>query len=549
MKRNITLIFLLSILGFGFLLQIHATPFPQTREEPLKYEIEVVVVDIPVYVIDKEGNPVLDLKPEDFAIYENGKEQKITYFTLVQNDSPEIVSLARRYPAVRRQFFLLFDLSFASPKGILRARETGLNFVKEKILPTDLVAVATYSILSGVQILVNFTNDRDQLLSAIDTLGLVKVTQRVKDPAGFSFGPVIAQEPSDVSGDKATGGARDVFQEELRALEEKIKKIRESNYAGYVADFIEDLQILGQSLNIVEGRKHIIYFSEGFDSKILTGKSLKEFEKDTQSFVQGRYWEIDPNRFGDSSIRMNLYNALKDVVSSDCLIHTVDLGGLRTVSADLNTLSGTSKDQALIQRGQITLNLLSSETGGKAYRNVNNLDQPLEDILKLTNSYYLLGYSPTDKKKEGKFRKLKVKVKRPNLQVSYRKGYYEDKPYKDYSSLEKQLQLAEYVVKDIPSQEIKVDSFVSAFRGNKGITQVPVFLKFPGNQFLEKNRKSKEINLEIYGYAISSSGQFRDFFHQTLKINLKKAKRKLETTGIKYYDLLLVPPGDYKIKC
>jgi len=146
------LIFLTILLGWDLnIISSH-----QTQEKSLEYEVEVVLVEIPLYVVDKKGNPVLDLKSDDFILYEDGKEQKISHFILIQNDSLEIASLARRYPAARRQFFLLFDLSFSSPRGILRAREAGLKFLKGNILPHDLVAVGTSSVTHGIQILTNF---------------------------------------------------------------------------------------------------------------------------------------------------------------------------------------------------------------------------------------------------------------------------------------------------------------------------------------------------------------------------------------------------------
>ena len=140
-------LFFLTIL---FFLVTDIPSSAQTQEKPLEYEVEVVLIEIPVYVVGKDGNPVLDLKAEDFVLKEDGKQQKITHFALIQNDSPEIQSLARRFPAARRQFFLLFDLSFASPRGILRAREAGLKFVKDNILPNDLVAVGSSTITHGI---------------------------------------------------------------------------------------------------------------------------------------------------------------------------------------------------------------------------------------------------------------------------------------------------------------------------------------------------------------------------------------------------------------
>ncbi|UCC39771.1 MAG: VWA domain-containing protein [Candidatus Aminicenantes bacterium] len=519
---------------------------PQTQEKPLEHKVEVVLIEIPVYVVDKDGNSILDLKPEDFILYEDGKRRNISHFALVKNDSPEIASLARRYPAARRQFFLLFDLSFSSPKGILRAREAGLKFIRENILPHDLAAVATSSVFQGIQILTNFINDKSQLESSIESLGLVPTTQISKGPVGFLFSPVIASQVHTVEAERAREKSA-ALEDQLSSAAKQLQNAQWQDYKGYVQDYVAAFKTLGQALNIIKGRKHLVLFSEGFDIKVLTGKTLKELNEETEAIAFDRVAisRADKDRFGDPSLRLALNQALQHISSSDCLIHTIDVGGLRAPGEIEDTkqrdiyLSG--------RRGQDTLHLMAADTGGKAYRNVNELDKPLDDLMRLTNSYYLLGYYPEDKKKEGKFRKLKIEVIRPDLQVSHRKGYYEEKSYEKYTDFEKRLHLAELITKDIHRDDIVVDSFVSGFEGSKDIARVGVFLKFPGGQFLDE--KKKEVKLEIYGYAIDSSGKFRDFFCNPLNIDVKKARDKLRTHGIKYFDLLLVPPGDYKIRC
>ncbi len=424
-----------------------------------------------------------------------------------------------------------------------------MKFVKEKIFPTDLVAVASYSGIGGLKILSHFSSDRNQLFYVINSLGLVESKQRMTGPVGFSF-PSVTQPAMPDAAETAQfeiKTVKDMADEELREMQNKLNKKSTEIYKAYVADFITDINKLSIALNTIKGRKHIIYFSEGFDSKVITGKSLAELSQDTDAFLRGELFtgsvDID-SRFGDTALRMQLYNALKKISSADCPVHTIDIGGLRTQAGGVSRIEGDTRDLAAIRRGQDTLTVFSRETGGQVYKNVNELDQPLENLLKITNTYYVLGYYPEDKKKEGKFRKIKIETTRRDTDISYRKGYYEAKPYPELSNLEKRLQLVEYIVKDIPSNEIQFDSYVSAFRGKEGICQVPVFLKFPGAQFLEK----KKSQLEIYGYAVTSSGVFRDFFHQNLAVSPKKAKKKLELCGIKYYDLHLLPPGDYKIK-
>jgi VWFA-related protein len=535
-----------SLLLFWVATQFSSPLFAQTREEPLRYEVEVVLIEIPLYMTDKEGNPVKNLRPEEVSLYENGKKQKISHFVLVQNDSPQLSSLARVYPSARRQFLLLFDFAFATSARIIKAREACLKFVKEKIFPTDLVAVASYSGIGGLKILSHFTSDRNQLFYIVNSLGLVESKQRMTGPVGFTF-PSVTQPSREADVSLETKTVRDMADEELRELQNKLNKKRAEIYKAYVADFITDLNSLSIALNTIKGRKHIIYFSEGFDSKVLTGKSLAELSQDTDAFLRGELFtgahDIE-GRFGDAALRMQLYDALKKISSADCPVHTIDIGGLRTQAGAVSLMDDETRDLAAIRRGQDTLSLFSSETGGQVYKNVNELDEPLENLLKITNTYYILGYYPEDKKKEGKFRKIKIETTRRDVEISYRMGYYEAKPYQEFSNLEKRLQLVEYIVKDIPTNQIQFDSYVSAFRGKAGICQVPVFLKFPGTQFLEK----KEIQLEIYGYAITNSGVFRDFFHQDLTISPEKTEEKLELCGIKYYDLHLLPPGDYKIK-
>jgi VWFA-related protein len=545
-KYHMNTIFLLVLLTMLLGWNFNIISSPQTQEKPLEYEIEVILTEIPLYVVDDQGNPVLDLKPEDIILYEDGKEQKISHFILIQNDSPEISSLARRYPAARRQFFLLFDLSFSSPRGILRAREAGLKFLKDNILPHDLVAVGTSSVTHGIQILANFSNDRDQLTDTVESLGLVPQSQIARGPIGFIFSPVVPSQIQSLDTERAKEKAG-ILEDQLTTMAKQIQQARLQDYKGYVQDYVGAFKTLGQALNIIQGRKHMLLFSEGFDSKVLTGKTLKELSDETEAIAADRVAvsRADKDRFGDPTLRMALNQALEYISSADCLIHTMDVGGLR---APGEITDSQAKDLYFSQRrGQDTLHLLAADTGGKSYRNLNELDKPLADLIKLTNSYYLLGYYPENKREEGKFRKIRIKTARSNLQVSHRKGYYEEKPYKDYTDFEKQLQLAELVTKDIHRDDIEVNSFISAFEGTEEIARVSVFLQFPGKHFLDSSQKN--VRFDIYGYAIDSRGKFRDFFYNPLNIDIQIAKSKLETHGVKYFDLLLVPPGDYRIKC
>jgi len=545
MRVKIVIIIALS-LAVGFSLFTSGV-LCQTQQKPLEYEVKVVLVDVPVYVIDKDGNPVLDLAPEEFILSEEGKVQKITHCALITNDSPRIRTILREHPSAQRHFFLLFDLSFVSLKGILRARESALRFIQEKLLPTDLVSLGVYSVMSGLKIIVPFTPDKEQLLAGLNTLGMVESSNRIKGPAGLLFKPY--QEMTALGEKKETGSS---LNEEVQALIENsvrdVSRFNKETYKGYVVNFVDSLKVLAQALNIINGRKHLVFFSEGFDSEVLVGKATGGIDEQDEALLKREIWKIDTDLAGSSLVRTRLLETLQLFTNSDCLIHTVDTGGLRS-EAQVDTVSGGPMSLAASRGGQDTLNLIARETGGLAFRNVNDLDKPLEDIIKLSNAYYLLGYTPEEKEKEGKFRKIKIEVKRPGLQVSYRKGFYSEKPYEKYSDFERQLQLVEWIANEAISDEITFDTLPVAYQGTPEIAQLPIFLQFPGWQFLEKKPKSGQMKLEVYGFALNSRREFVDFFQQPLGLDIKKLGKKLGDSGIKYFDLLLVPPGDtYEVK-
>ena len=117
---------------------------------------------VPVFVTDKAGRAVAGLTAADFELEDQGKKVPLVAFLAV-----DAAGDARRAPrrgrcmqaSARRQFLFLFDLTFSTPTGIMRARDAAMRSVRENLAPSDLAAVATFG-QRGVQILVTFTPDR-----------------------------------------------------------------------------------------------------------------------------------------------------------------------------------------------------------------------------------------------------------------------------------------------------------------------------------------------------------------------------------------------------
>jgi VWFA-related protein len=527
-KSSIILIILLIIASLSSYAQ---------EEQTYQYKRKVFLVELQVAVFDKEGKSVEGLKPEDFIILDEGKEQEISHFDFVVHNKQNVDLISQGTPAQRRHFLLLFDLTFASKKGILNARESALEFI-DMVMPTDLIAIATFSVFrnQGLQVLVNFTNDKRQLKEVISTLGLIQAKHLIYDTLGYNFENLLGEE--------GLGGINPADNQEVSdALNDMFALMKGTaalTYKSLVANFIDQLKNLGVAINSMQGKKNIIYFSEGFDGKILTGSSLKELDADTNAFIRGQFHAIDSERrFGDAGIRINMEKMLNMLVGSDTVIQAIDIGGLRAEKT-----AGRFDE---IQTGQTTLFLMANSTGGVLYKNMNDFSKALDDILESTSRYYVIGYYPKEISNEGKFRKIKVKVNRPGLKVVTRKGYYEDKPYKEYSNLEKKMQLAEVVIKDIVHNDMQFTAFPSIFPGRETIARVPIFLQFPGRQFLDKKWK-KQGRLELFGYLINDEGYFKDFFHAEIIIDRGQAGKKLRGHGIKFFDMLLAPPGKHKVK-
>jgi VWFA-related protein len=496
--------FILLFLGILLLINsISTTAFAQ-EEQFYQYKRNIFLVELQVSVFDKDGKFVEGLRPEDFTILDEGKEQKISHFDYVAYDKQNIDLISQNIPSHKRQFLLLFDLSFTTKKGLKNAKRAGLDFT-DIILPTDQVAVITFSSFQGLKLLADFTNDKSKLIEAFGSLGLKKSAQ-LTDAILYDFEDLIS------GAGLIDPNAKPDDREDLFNL---MKGSHENVLELLVDNFIKQLKILGEALNTIEGKKSIIYFSEGFDSRVLT---IHRFSAD---------------------FRKKMDKMLKKFIGSDCVIHSVDVGGLRVVDAN--------EPFEERQPGQTTLFYMAHETGGVFYKNMNDFSKALDDILESTSRYYAIDYYPAEVGKEGKFHKVKVKVNRSGLKVVTRKGYYEDKPYEEYSNLEKKMHLAEVVIKDIVHNDIQFTAFPSVFPGRETIARVPIFLQFPGQQFLDKKWK-KQGRLELFGYLITDEGYFKDFFNAEITIDRGKAEEKLRSHGIKFFDMLLAPPGKHKIK-
>jgi len=343
-------------------------PKPQAT---VQEETRAVLVEVPVTVLDRAGKPVENLRLQDFEVLDDGKPQTITGFEVLDQRRPMPPPAAGEpplNPAASRRFLLLFDLSFASPRGVVAARRSGRDFVVNRMKDVDTAAVATYSVETGVRLLVGFTGDRAQLAAAIDTLGLPGFAERTPDPLGL-----LVTAPNQVSDSPLatvgnSGDALDVAMgEAIENMQMMFQKSQRAIYRDRVGRLLTSFSQLARTLDAVPGRKHIFYLSEGFDSRELSGVTgANAGSKDAELAIRGQTWRVDnDSRFGNTDLKSMITRALALFNRSDCIIHAIDIGGLRT------GVAMTAGDAPV--NGQDSLYYFSEETGGEFLKNANNL--------------------------------------------------------------------------------------------------------------------------------------------------------------------------------
>lgn len=373
------------------LLLLPLSLFAQSHRE----SVTVEVIDVPVYV-QRGLTPVNGLTKDDFELFVNGKRQPIEYFDVVGDARDE--SLRER-----RLFVLVFDLAFSRP-GVIGRAQRAASKVVERAAPGDTFAIATFTSRRGLQFTVPFTTDTVALQRAIRGFSInaaddpLRLVVNAGDRADWmARSPEVQPEGNDPMFDLAMVSLRPVVETQL-----------------------EDLGNVAMRLTPLEGQKHVIVLSEGFDPAMLRDP-------------------LQP-KSGLASFAAPYANQLYDDMhrrfqAAGVFLHTLDIGGLRAAAEP---------------PGVTTLHRLASETGGAIVNDRNDFDDALEDIAAAYGRGYLLGFRPANVKKG--YNRISVKVKdQARAYVAHRQGFYGSAPRIDAND---GIYLADILLNDVPQTGI-----------------------------------------------------------------------------------------------
>lgn len=518
---------------------------------------EVLVVEVPVQVL-RNGEPVRGLTADDFELFEGREKQAITGFEVLDLSAagpagPKAESKTVVPPSARRRFLLLFDLSFSEPRSIERAREAARTLVTD-LHASDLVGVATFQASRGADLVLGFTSDRQQLAAALERL---EQSARAADPLRLVM---TMGESSFISssfaGEAGEGGPRagsrhrqgddgSAANTEVGFVDNLIRESERIEQAGQknnITRFSESVSELARMLAGVQGRKHVILLSEGFDSDSLYGTGdLNQIQQMDAASQNGEIWRVDSNtRYGSTKLVKVVDVMLDELRRADCVIQAVDIAGLRA--------PGEEGPRAAVAARQDGLFVLADSTGGELYSNFNDLSEAMDTMLQRNSITYVLSYQPEQVRHDGSFRKLRVELKNGRgAQLVHRPGYYAPKPLSEQAALEKTLDTASQVVGGREGGAIPVSVLAAPFARSGGKAYIPVLIEAHGAELLG-NQKDGVLPAEVYVYAFDAEGRVQDFFARSLGLDLGKVRPVLAHTGLKMFGDLDLPAGAYSLR-
>ncbi|MET0619631.1 MAG: VWA domain-containing protein, partial [Thermoanaerobaculia bacterium] len=518
--------------------------------QSVRENVDVMLVEVPVRVLDRSGEPVRGLTAADFTLLDQGRPQTLTAVDAIElggeAGAPEPRSVP---PAARRRYLLLFDFSFSRPRAVVAARRAAREFVLDGMRDTDLAAVATYSLQTGVRLLVTFSSDRAALAAAIETLGLEPAER--SDPLQMAYHPrgtpaLSARESSDQKQGESSAERGQEGITEILSTMASLDRARTDEYErGRVRALIRGFRDLGRVLEVVEGRKEIVLLSEGFPSRLLVGGP--ETSEEQQWMIQGDVWKVDADRrFGNTALRSDLSDMGEFLQRNHCVIHTVDIAGFAT---ELDGAAPGEPGGSVPRMTQNALFDLSKATGGETFRSTTDIDGELRRLARRTSLVYVLAYRPDRRDGEGKYHALKVKVGRSGVKVVSRPGYFERRNFRQRTPLERSLSAADIIANEIPFSDIAPRVLATPFAGPApgGEALLSVVIEIPGGEFLQ-GETGDRTTLEIYAYAFDGSQRVADFLAEPLGLDVARASPRLSKGGIRYFGELRLPPGDYRLR-
>jgi VWFA-related protein len=500
----------------------------QAPQQPT-FRVQVEAIEIDASVTDASGNVVTDLTRDDFEILENGRPQTITSFSLVNipRNRPERPLFAANTiePDVQsnnqgegRLYVIALDQVVG--EQILRTRKFVRRFIEQYFAPNDLGAVvflgrADHSKAQGL------TNNPRLLLQSVDAF-----------TGGFAEEPLAGAIPAIQSGAGSTAPGPPPFTD-ANNLERNIK-LRET-----MSSF---RQVIEYMATVHGRRKALLLFSQGYPAEI--------------------YRVIDYRGGTLNLAEEDMHRAITAATRNNVVIYPIDPRGLREDGDLAESDTGPPTDPASRFESSITrlearqsLVAIANATGGFALHNSNSFENAFDRIVQENSAYYVLGFSSTNDRHDGRFRKLDVRVKRPALIVRGRSGYMaplrnERPPDPPKPAANVSLPVAEALRSTVGVNGLPMRVFAAPFKAADRTATVVIAVEVDGSQLglVEKDGVHAGA-FEVSYFSVDMRNKIYPGQTQTARLTLRpETYQQVMNSGMRMLLETALAPGRYQMR-
>jgi VWFA-related protein len=501
--------------------QTQTNQTPDRSSFTLKVNSDLVLTNL-VVRDKKTGEVVRGLTQKDFTVLENGKPQQISSFDFESVDQAAPLNEAtisgqsgKAGPSIfnakngaakpeelrnHRLIVMFFDLTSMQPEDIERSVDAARDYINKKMQPADIVSVV--SLDNTLSLDQDFTQNKQLLLNAVNSYsadagqgfqsGATSTTNQVEDASSFT---ADESEYNDLNTDR-----------ELFAISS-----------------------ISKSLAYITEKKSMLYFSGGIQRDGIENQA-------------------------------SLRSAINSAVRANLSIYSVDTRGLQAISplgdASTGSLRGAnSYNGAALQNNmdsnfntQEVMATLSSDTGGKSFFDSNDFSPAFERVQRDTSAYYVIGFRSNDTRKDGRYRRLTIKINRADVKMEYRPGYYAPADYQHSNREDRERQLEDQLASDLPATDVAVYLEALYFRTDETHYFVPVSIVVPGSQIpFVKGGDRDKATLDIIGEVKDPAGHSIGQARQTVKLSIDQAQQ-VRQKNVQYSTGFNLPIGKYHLK-
>ena len=560
------------------------TPALRAQDKPappdVTFQVEVNYVDVDVVVTDEKGNFIPGLTREDFEVFEDGKPQKVDTFAYVEipfvqenafqlgdrtvsNDTK-----SNRDPFAGRLYVIVLDDQDVAAMRTSIVKKTAKEFVDKYMGANDIAAVVHTS--GRTDAAQEFTSNKALLHAAIDKFVGRRMRSLTIERLDSYYQTMIASEENQNTENQPSPSTDPGGHGRLEPSEFE---------RGFRAvGVLDTLRLTAEFLASVRGRrKAVLFFSEGIDYPIQNpfgGQSASDVIRATQDAItmaaraNVNFHTIDPRGL------VGMTNEFMEMAGSGA----PELAGgapMRTATGEPitgltgGTFNAQSDLMTELMMSQGSLRELAEQTGGIASVNTNSATTAFNRIVEANSRYYVLGYYPPTRARDGRFHKIEVRTKRQGLRVAARKGYgaprgrtaeerkrdeearrarEAKRPNADKTSTE----LRDILTSPLQQSGLNFTVHAAPFKNTQKEASVALAIEIDGNRlpYSAPDAKGMSANkIELSYYGVNEMGKALGGTHTVLDLTLRpETRERVKAHGVRVNPRISLAPGRYHLR-